>query len=100
MPEDEFGLKTVPLQGTLKVRTDNGNNSISLAEGRSGDAKWRPTGRRVFVILVERKCSLNRSARRLPVSPFLTNNVFSGHVNLLVTGRRPSGLSISVEAFV
>ena len=44
------------------------DTSISV-EACPGDAKCRPTGRSVLVYRVERKYSLNRSPRRLPVSP-------------------------------
>ena len=44
------------------------DTSISV-EACPGDAKCRPTGRSLLVCRVESKCSLNRSPRRLPVSP-------------------------------
>ena len=44
------------------------DTSISV-EACPGDAKCRPTGRSVLLCCVERKCSLNRSLRRLPVPP-------------------------------
>ena len=44
------------------------DTSISV-QACLGDAKCRPTGRSVLDCRVERRCSLKRSPRRLPVSP-------------------------------
>ena len=61
MFENHPGFEEVPIWSISEA-------SISV-EACAGDAKCRPKGRSVLVCRAERKCSLNRSPRRLPVSP-------------------------------
>ena len=60
-----------------------------------GNVKWRPTGRSVSGSRVERKCSVNLSPKRLPVSPMYTAyNTFS-LTHKMLSGQKIAAVSVS-----
>ena len=68
MFENHPGFEEAPILRISEKPEWITGNSISV-EACLGDGKCPPMERSVLGCRVERKCSLNQSSRRLPVSP-------------------------------